>query len=92
MVVSMKPWCRGCPRRTCTAEVVGCEIVGSLVGEVVDEPAVAERAVGYVGDVELADGVDKAVGLVQGLEGGVFGLDSVDPGDWDCVRNGCGTS
>jgi hypothetical protein len=76
----------------CASEVVGCEIVGSLVGEVVDEPAMAKRAVGYVGDVELAGGVDKAVGLVQGLEGGVFGLDSVDPGDWDCVRNGCGTS
>jgi hypothetical protein len=29
---------------------------------------VAEGAVGYVGDVELAGGVDKAVGLVQSLE------------------------
>ena len=40
----------------------------------------AERAVGYVGDVELPGGVDEAVGFVEGFEGGVFGLDGVDPG------------
>ena len=54
---------------TCSSEVVGREVVGGFVGKVVDEPAVAERAVGYVGDVELAGGVDEAVGFVQGFEG-----------------------
>jgi hypothetical protein len=54
--------------------------------EVVDEPAVAEGTVGYVGDVEVAGGGDEAVGFVEGFEGGVFGLDGVDFGDWEvCV-------
>jgi hypothetical protein len=54
---------------TCSSEVVGRKVFGGFVGEVVDEPAVSERAVGYVGDVELASGVDEAVGLVEGFEG-----------------------
>jgi hypothetical protein len=76
----------------CAAEVIRSEIVGGLVGEVIDEPAVAERAVGHVGDVELAGGGDEAVGFVQGFEGGVFGLDGVDFGDCGCVRDDSGES
>lgn len=64
------------------SEVVRREIVGCLEGEVVDQPAVAERAVGDVGDVELAGRLDQPVGLVDGLKGGVFGLDGVYFGDW----------
>lgn len=51
----------------------------------------AQRAVGYVGDVELPGGVDEAVGFVQGFEGGVFGLDGVDPCDCDGVSDGVGS-
>jgi hypothetical protein len=43
---------------------------------------VAQRAVGYVGDVQFAGGRDEVVCFVDGLEGGVFGLDGVDSGDW----------
>ena len=42
----------------------------------------AQGAVGYVGDVQLAGGGDEAVCFVEGFEGGVFGLDGVDFGDW----------
>ena len=76
---------------TGASKVVGREVVGGFVREVVDEPTVAERAVGYVGDVELPGGVDEAVGFVQGFEGGVFGLDGVDPCDCDGVSDGVGS-
>jgi hypothetical protein len=52
-----------------------------LVREIVDEPTVTKRAVGYVGDTQLAGGGDEAVCFVEGFEGGVFGLDGVDFGD-----------
>jgi len=42
----------------CAPEIVGREVFGGCVREVVDEPAVAEGAVGYVGDVEFAGGGD----------------------------------
>lgn len=64
-----------------TTKVIGCEVIRGLVWEVVDEPAVSERRVGYVGDVEFFGGVDEAVLLVEGFEGGVFGLEGVDVGD-----------
>jgi hypothetical protein len=76
----------GSGKLTSASEVVGSEVFGGFVGEVVDEPAVAEGTVGYVGDVEVAGGGDEAVGFVEGFEGGVFGLDGVDFGDWEgCV-------
>lgn len=58
------------------------ETVGTFVGEIVDEAAVAERDVGYVGDVQFAGGGDKAVCFVGGFEGGVFGFYDVDFGNW----------
>ena len=76
----------------CASEVVRSEVVGSLVREVVDEPPVAERAVGYVGDIELAGGVDETVGFVESFECGVLGLDGVDFGDCGCVRDDSGES
>lgn len=42
----------------------------------------AERAVGYVSDVELAGCGDQAVGFVEGFEGGVLCLDCIDFGDY----------
>jgi hypothetical protein len=74
---------------TCQPKVISSKVVGGFVGEVVDEPAVTERAVGYIGDVELAGGGDEAVGFVQGFEGGVFGLDGVDFGDCEFVSDDC---
>jgi hypothetical protein len=82
----------GQSRLTSAPEVVRSEIVGSLIGEVVDEPAVAERAVSYVGDVELSGGINEAVGLVEGFEGRVLGLDGVDSGDCHCVSVIVGTN
>lgn len=41
----------------------------------------SERAVRYVGDVELLCSCDQVVGLVQSLESRVLGLDSIDLGD-----------
>lgn len=67
--------------RDCAAEVVGGEVVGRVVGEVVDEPAVAEGGVGYVGYSEFFGCGDEVVGFVEGFEGGVFGLEGVDFGD-----------
>jgi hypothetical protein len=52
-----------------------------VVGEGVDEPAVAERAVCNECDVEGARGGDEIVGFVEGFEGGVFGLNGVDFGN-----------
>jgi len=76
-------------RPTCSAEVVGSEVIRGLVVEVVHEPTVSERTVGYVGNVEFTSGVEEAVGLVQGLEGRVFGLDGVNLGDCKCVSDRC---
>lgn len=56
-------------RLTGASEVIRSKVIGGLVGKVVNEPAVAKGAIGYVGDVELAGGIDEAVRLVQGLEG-----------------------
>jgi hypothetical protein len=63
-------------------EVGGGKVRGGCVGEGVDEPAVAERAVGDVGDGKGFGGGDEAVGFVEGFKGRVFGLDGVDAGDW----------
>lgn len=48
----------------------------------------AQRAVGHVGDAELARGRDQAVGFVHGFEGGVFGLQGVDVRDLERLA-GC---
>jgi len=70
-------------------EIVGREVVGRGVVEVVDEPAVAEGRVGDVCYAELLCRGDEAVGFVQRFEGGVFGLDGVDFGDWGCGLAHC---
>lgn len=75
-------------RLTCAAEVIGCEVIGGLVVEVVHEPTVTKRAVCYVGDVKLASGRNESVGLVYSLKGRVFSLNGVNLGDCECVSDG----
>lgn len=70
---------------TCPSEVILCEILRAFVREVIDQPSVSERAVRYVGDVELLCSCDQVVGLVQSLESGVLGLNGVDLGDCEEV-------
>jgi hypothetical protein len=73
---------------TGSAEVVLREVIGGLEGEVIHQPAVTEGTVRYVRDAEFFGCVDEIVRLVQGLEGGVFGLDGVDFRDCEGVRGG----
>jgi hypothetical protein len=54
-----------------------------VVGEGVDEPAVAEGTVCDEGDAEGACSGDEIVGFMEGFEGGVFSLDGVDFGDFE---------
>lgn len=66
---------------TSPPKVVWGKVVGRLKGKVVDEPAVAQRAVGHIGDAQLARRVNQPVGLVERLKGRVLGLDGVNGGD-----------
>lgn len=70
-------------RLTVPPEIIRREIIWGLIIEVIDEPAVAEGAVGDVSDAEFLSCADEVVCFVDGFEGGVFGLEGVDFGD--CV-------
>ena len=63
---------------TCPSEIARREIVGAVVIKVVDEPAVAERAVCHVGYPEFPRGINKTVGLVNCLECRIFSLKGID--------------
>ena len=53
---------------TISTKVVLCKILRGIVVEVVDEPAVAKRAVCDVCHAQLPGCVDKTIGLVQRLK------------------------
>ena len=59
-------------------EVVSRKVVRGVVVEVVDKPAMTERAVRYVGYTELLGHIDEPVSLMHCLERRVLRLDSID--------------
>lgn len=70
---------------TLSSKIVGCKVLRRLEWEVVDQPAVTERAVGDIGNSQLFGRVDQAICFVQRLKGRVFGLDGINRGDCNHV-------
>lgn len=54
---------------TLSAEIVRREVIGGVVVEIVDEPSMAQRAVGYIRHSELFGSFDQTVCFVDCLEG-----------------------
>jgi hypothetical protein len=59
------------------AVILFTEVVGRLVGEVVDKPPVSQGAIGYECNIEFASRRDQTIVLVKGFEWGEFRLDGV---------------
>jgi hypothetical protein len=70
--------CKVLGQLTLAAEIVGRKVIRRLVREVIDEPSMAQRAVGHICDAEFLGRVDQTVRLMQRLEGRVLCLHSID--------------
>ena len=66
---------------TRSAEIVGGKIIRSLVGKLIDEPAMTQRAVCDIRHTQLFGSLDQTIRLVHSLESRVLGLKGVDLSD-----------
>lgn len=76
MSSSPTPLARG--KHTLPAEIVWCEIIRTCEIKLINQPSMAKRTVGHIGNSKLSRGVNQTIRLVQCLKCRVFGLDSID--------------
>lgn len=74
-------------RLTLPSEIIGRKIIGGLVLEFINQPAVAQGAVSHVGHTQFPRSLDETIRLVQGLKSRIFRLNGINLGNykWESV-------